>query len=59
LVRPKLLDARKVALARVMHAENQVAINDICTTLGIGRTTLYRYLNAPPGRGLNHTEVRT
>ena len=55
--RPKLLDAKKVALARLMHADKQVAINDICTTLGIGRTTLYRYINAPPGRALQHTEV--
>ena len=31
--------------------------NDICATLGIGRTTLYRYINAPPGRALQHTEV--
>ena len=55
--RPKLLDAKKVALARVMHADKHVAINDICATLGVGGTTLYRYLKAPPGRGSNHMEV--
>ena len=55
---PKLLDAKKVALARVMHADKQVAITDIGAILGIGRTTLYRHINAPPGRALQHTEVR-
>jgi predicted DNA-binding transcriptional regulator AlpA len=40
-----------VALAKVMHADKTVAIDDICATLGIGRTTLYRYLNAPPATG--------
>jgi DNA invertase Pin-like site-specific DNA recombinase len=42
--RPKLLDAKKVALARAMHADKATAITDICATLGVGRTTLYRYL---------------
>ena len=42
--RPKLLDAKKVALARAMHADKATAITDICATLSVGRTTLYRHL---------------
>ncbi len=48
--RPKLLDTKKVALARAMHADKTVAIRDICATLQVGRTTLYRYLRAPPSQ---------
>jgi len=47
--RPRLLDPKKVALARAMHADKTVAISDICAALGVGRTTLYRYLAASPG----------
>jgi predicted DNA-binding transcriptional regulator AlpA len=38
-----------------MHSDKYVAINDICTTLRIGRTTLYRYLNGQPGPASHHT----
>ncbi len=44
------LDAKKVALARAMHADKTVAISDICAALGVSRTTLYRYLATSPGR---------
>ena len=42
--RPKLLDARKVAMARALHADKNNSIEDICRTLRISRSTLYRYL---------------
>ena len=48
--RPKLLDAKKLALASAMHADKEVLIKDICSALGVGRTTLYRYLATPSGR---------
>ncbi len=45
--RPKLLDPRKVAMARVLHADKGNSIEDICKTLRVSRSTLYRYLEAP------------
>jgi DNA invertase Pin-like site-specific DNA recombinase len=56
--RPKFLDAKKVVLVRVMHGDKQVALNNICTMLGIGRATLYRYPDAPTGRPADRTERR-
>ncbi len=47
--RPKaaaLDDARKVALARALYADPRHAIADICTALGVSRSTLYRYIAA-------------
>lgn len=43
--RPKVMDAKKIALARAMHNDPQSVVKDICTTLGISKTTLYRYLD--------------
>jgi DNA invertase Pin-like site-specific DNA recombinase len=43
--RPKLdKDAPKIRLARKMHDDKSVPIEDICTSLKISRATLYRYL---------------
>jgi DNA invertase Pin-like site-specific DNA recombinase len=42
--RPKVLSEKKVAMARVLFADKNNSIDDICKTLTIGRTTLYRYL---------------
>ena len=41
--RPAKLNADQAALARRMKANGETAAT-ICETLGIGRTTLYRYL---------------
>jgi DNA invertase Pin-like site-specific DNA recombinase len=41
--RPAKLNADQAALARWMKANGETAAT-ICETLGIGRTTLYRYL---------------
>ena len=43
--RPKALDEKKIALAQAMHHDKKIPIKEICSTLGVGRTTLYRYLN--------------
>ena len=41
--RPRKLDtAQKLAMARSLYAEGTHSIEDICKTLGISRTTLYR-----------------
>ena len=42
--RPKSLDAKKVALAKAMFKDKNNSVRDICDTLGIGKTTLYRYI---------------
>ena len=44
--RPKAMDEKKAAMARTMHREQSHTVQEICETLGIGKTTLYRYLNA-------------
>lgn len=54
--RPKLPDTdRKIQMARRLHADPSNSITDICTTLGVSRATLYRYLRVPEkeraGRG--------
>ena len=43
--RPKKLDgAGKVAMAQALYDDQTHSIADICKTLGISRTTLYRYV---------------
>jgi len=42
--RPKALTEKKAAMVRALYADKSNSINDICKTLNIGRTTLYRYL---------------
>ena len=44
--RPKVLTEKKVAMARALYADKSHSVEDICKTLNIGRTTLYRYLKA-------------
>ena len=34
----------KVRMAKKMHADKSMSVNDICSTLNISRATLYRYL---------------
>jgi DNA invertase Pin-like site-specific DNA recombinase len=38
------LDPKKVALARKLYAERTMPVKEICETLHIGRSTLYRYV---------------
>jgi DNA invertase Pin-like site-specific DNA recombinase len=45
--RPRVLDDEKTALARTLHKEG-TATAVICATLGISRSSLYRYLALPP-----------
>jgi DNA invertase Pin-like site-specific DNA recombinase len=45
--RPRIeQDSPKVRLARKMHGDKSVPIDDICSSLKISRATLYRYLQA-------------
>src|SRR5215213_6462023 len=42
--RPKTLTARQIQILRNMAADKSLTVADICKTLGIGRTTFYRYV---------------
>jgi DNA invertase Pin-like site-specific DNA recombinase len=42
--RPKALSPKQLAQARAMHADKDITIKEICATLGVGKTTLYRHL---------------
>jgi DNA invertase Pin-like site-specific DNA recombinase len=46
--RPRVLDDKKLALARSLHKDNTTPAI-ICAALGISRTSLYRYLALTPG----------
>ena len=42
--RPRALDESKAKLARRLKAEGEHSVEEICSMLGVGRSTLYRYL---------------
>jgi DNA invertase Pin-like site-specific DNA recombinase len=44
--RPKTLSTKEVQMLRNMAADKSFTVSDICKTLGIGRTTFYRYVKA-------------
>jgi DNA invertase Pin-like site-specific DNA recombinase len=44
--RPRVMDARKLALAQALYQDRQRSPKEICATLQVSRTTLYRYLSA-------------
>ena len=46
--RPKALNKTKANLARKLHREKNMTVTEICETLGIGKTTFYRYVNESP-----------
>ncbi len=44
--RPKTLTPKEVQMLNNMAADKPLTVADICKTLGIGRTTFYRYVKA-------------
>ena len=46
--RPKMLalDPKKIALARKLYDDGNMPVKEICDTLHIGRSTLYRYVQS-------------
>ncbi len=44
--RPKVLPPKQISMAKVLYADKTNSIKDICKTLAISRTTLYRYIDA-------------
>jgi hypothetical protein len=51
-----VLDDKKLALARSLHKDNTPPAV-ICATLGISRTSLYRYLAMPTSPATSSREV--
>lgn len=43
--RPRALDEGRARLARKLKEEGDHSVDDICSMFGVGRSTLYRYLN--------------
>ncbi len=41
--RPKGMDEKKIALAKKLRQDHSLSIDDICKTLGVKRTTYYKY----------------
>jgi DNA invertase Pin-like site-specific DNA recombinase len=44
--RPKALSVKQLQMLRNMAADKSLTVSEICKTLGIGRTTFYRYVKA-------------
>ena len=44
--RPKALTTKEVQMLNNMAVDKSLTVSDICKTLGIGRTTFYRYVKA-------------
>jgi DNA invertase Pin-like site-specific DNA recombinase len=42
--RPRALDENRAKLARRLKGEGEHSVEEICSMLGVGRSTLYRYL---------------
>ncbi len=42
--RPRALDENRAKLARRLKGEGEHSVKEICSMLGVGRSTLYRYL---------------
>jgi len=42
--RPRLMDDKKIAMAKSLMADKTNTVNQVCKTLGVSRSTLYRYL---------------
>ena len=47
--RPHKLSAKKAETAQKLYDSGEMSIDEICSSMGIGRTTLYRYI-APKNR---------
>ena len=49
----------KIVMAKQLHADQNNSIADICTTLGVSRATLYRYLAMGEKRSPSPTTTAT
>ena len=57
--RPRALDEKKLAQARRLYKEGVISTREICSTLGISKATLYRYVsvrrNPQSGKAGSHS----
>lgn len=44
--RPRALDTKQIAIAKTLYTDKSNSIHDICQTLRIKKTTLYKYLKS-------------
>lgn len=48
--RPMKMSKEQVTIAKALLNEEKYSIKEVCSKLGVGRTTLYRHLNVYPGK---------
>lgn len=48
--RKRIMDEKKIRMAKTLMADPKTKIKDVCAALGISRATLYRHLNEKPTR---------
>lgn len=53
--RPRALDENRAKLAKRLKSEGEHSVEEICQMLGVGRSTLYRYLGEVDGEGNNES----
>ncbi len=46
--RPRVMDKKKIAMAKALLADRNNTVADVCETLGVSRATLYAYLRMKP-----------
>ena len=46
--RKRVMDKKMIRMARTLMADHKTKVKDVCTTLGVSRSTLYRYLKEKP-----------
>lgn len=56
--KPLPLDHPKVLMAKRLHQDKSVSIDEICATLGVSRSTLYRYLQMETPKPAAQSEDR-
>jgi DNA invertase Pin-like site-specific DNA recombinase len=49
--RPRLLNGRKIQMARALLQDQQNTVKEVCQTLGCSKATLYRYANNQQATG--------
>jgi DNA invertase Pin-like site-specific DNA recombinase len=48
--RKRVMDEKKIQIAKSLHADGKTTVSEICETLNVSKATLYRSLNCPRQR---------
>jgi DNA invertase Pin-like site-specific DNA recombinase len=43
--RPAVIDSKKLSIAKTMHANPKITVNEICKSINVSRATFYRHMN--------------